>query len=708
MNATEHRLLVHEGTFAVLGASGDVTAPPGWALPSAQSEGAVPEGLFVRDARHLSRWQLTVDGSSPAVLAPAGDENGTAVLTPHGTREEPPAYTVFREQAVTRGELVERIRLTSNLGEATAARLTLTADADFADQFELRSDHRWYDKPHTVRTHEVRPDGVEFGYRRGEWHSRTVITAEPAPESVEETGSSARQLGWLLKLPPHGTAELALRVTALPHGTGPHPDTAGPETAGPGTGQDAEQGGGQKTGRDGTAADRTPVDPAAVRARLRAGSDEFVSAEPLPSRHTELPQLARACEQGLEDLAGLRVAAHGPDGEELLVPGAGVPWFLTLFGRDSLLTSLFALPYRPRLAESTLLALAATQAQSEEPERLAQSGKIVHEVRHGELAHFGQVPYGRYYGSVDATPLFLILLGAYTEELEKRQQGQDTNGEQGDGGCAPLARRLEAHARAAVDWMFTHGGLDDHGYLAYHAHEGGLANQNWKDSPGAVCAADGTRPTGAVMVAEVQGYAYDALCRTARLARTAWQDEALAERLDTAAAALRERFASDFWTPDEDFPLLALDDTGMRADALASDAGHLLWSGILGQEAGERVGRRLLEEDFFSGWGVRTLAAGQAPYHPLSYHRGSIWPQDNAVIALGLARYGLREEARRLAAGMTEAAARQNYRLPEVLAGYGRAEHPDPVPYPHACSPQAWAAATPLALLTAVGDAAGV
>ncbi|WP_314172365.1 amylo-alpha-1,6-glucosidase [Streptomyces winkii] len=679
MNATEHRLLVHDGTFAVLGPSGDVSGPPGWTLPSSQSEGTVPEGLFVRDARHLSRWQLTVDGYSPAVLVPASDGtgpgSGAAVLTPHGTREQPPAFTLFREQAVVSGELTERIRLTSNKGETTTTRLTITADADFADQFELRSDHRWYEKPHAVHTHEVLPDGVEFGYRRGEWHSRTSISAEPPPTTVEETGSSARQLSWQLELPPHATAELTLRVTAHPHGAPPRAAAAAEPGSAPGS--------------DG--------DPASVVARLTAQTDAFTSAEPVPSRLTDWPELARACEQGLVDLAGLRVTAHGPDGEELLIPGAGVPWFLTLFGRDSLLTSLFALPYRPRLAESTLLALAATQAREEEPERLAQPGKIVHEVRHGELAHFGQVPYGRYYGSVDATPLFLILLGAYSEQEDPARTAH----------VRSLARRLEPHARAAVEWMFTHGGLDEHGYLAYHAHEGGLANQNWKDSPGAVCTADGTRPTGAVMVAEVQGYAYDALSRTARLARTVWQDEPYAERLSKAAASLRERFEADFWMREKDFPLLALDETGTPADALASDAGHLLWSGILDREPGERVGRRLLEEDFFSGWGVRTLATGQASYHPLSYHRGSIWPHDNAVIALGLARYGLHREVRTLAAGMVEAAARQNYRLPEVLAGYGRSDHPHPVPYPHACSPQAWAAATPLALLTAVREAPG-
>jgi glycogen debranching enzyme len=684
-NTTEHRLLVYNGTFAVLDRSGDINGTPGT---------TTPDGLFARDARHLSRWQLTADGAVPVVLVPASQTAPVTVLTPQSARGEPPAYTIFREQAVVDGALTERVRLTSNLGETTTTRLALTADADFADQFELRGDHRLYDKPHSVRSRERRPYGVEFGYRRGEWRARTTVTAEPAPDAVEETGGSARQLSWLLTLPPHGTAELRLRVEALPHG-------ATPERSAPDD--------------DGSA------DPAGVLTRLSAETGDFVRAEPSPSQHTDWPELANACEQGLTDLAGLRVTAPGPDGERLRIPGAGVPWYLTLFGRDSLLTSLFALPYRPRLAEHTLLALAATQAREEDRGRLAQPGKIVHEIRHGELAHFGQVPYGRYYGSVDSTPLFLILLSAYAEAVPgdgmprdgmPREAVWDTGrpGSSGGGSEAAtglsgpeLARRLEPQARAAADWMFEWGGLETHGYLAYQAHEGGLANQNWKDSPGAICAADGSRPAGAVMVAEVQGYAYDALCRTAELARTHWGDSSYADRLDKAASALRERFAADFWQPDAGFPLLALDDGGHRSDVLASDAGHLLWSGILGQNMGETVGQRLLEEDFFSGWGVRTLAEGQRPYHPLSYHRGSVWPQDNALIALGLARYGLHDQVRTLTHGMIDAAARHGYRLPEVMAGYSRGDHPDPVPYPHACSPQAWAAATPLALLTATG-----
>ncbi|MFB7508002.1 amylo-alpha-1,6-glucosidase, partial [Streptomyces broussonetiae] len=398
---------------------------------------------------------------------------------------------------------------------------------------------------------------------------------------------------------------------------------------------------------------------------------------------------AAACARGLADLALLQVPATGPDGEELRVPAAGAPWYLTLLGRDALLTSLFALPYRPRPAAATLLALAAAQATGSGPSPVAQPGKIVHEVRHGELAHFGQVPFGRYYGSVDATPLFLILLGAYVERTED----------------ADLARRLEPHARAAVGWMLDHGGLTSRGYLVYRADEGGLANQNWKDSPGAICCADGTRPSGAVMAAGAQGYAYDALRRTAWVARTVWADETYAALLEQAAADLRDRFQRDFWMPEHSFPALALDGEGRQVDALASDAGHLLWSGLLDKEYGEEVGRRLLAPDFFSGWGVRTVAAGQAAYHPLSYHRGSVWPHDNALITLGLARYGLHDEARTVAHALVDAAAVAGYRLPEVLAGYGRDTHPEPVPYPHACAREARSAAAPLALLTAVGGA---
>ncbi|MGP4111082.1 amylo-alpha-1,6-glucosidase [Streptomyces sp. 4N509B] len=670
---TQHCLLVRDGTFVALGPSGDITG----------DRGAQPDGLFARDARHLSRWQLTVDGSTPTVLVPASPAGpgapatAFAVLTPPGSRAEAPAHTVFREQAVTEGAFTERIRLSSNRGEPSTTMLALTVDADFVDQFELRSDHRWYEKPHAVRTRAALPDGVEFGYRRSEWRSRTVVTAQPAPDAVEETGSGARRLVWLLRLAPHGAAEVALRVDAHPHGA-PEPATTGadpflsapalPRLPGRGATPGLPSDLGPDLGRD-ARPDLAGVDEA-------GGPDEGWSG----------PELARACAQGLAELAALRVSATGPEGEPLKVPAAGVPWFLALLARHAVVTSLFTVHSRPELASATLLALAGSQATTEEPERVAQPGKIVHELRHGELAHFGQVPYGRYYGSVDSTPLFLALLGAHAAATD-------------DG---KLALRLQRHARAAVDWMFHHGGLADGGYLRYRADEGGLANQSWKDSPGSICFADGTRAKGVITAAAAQGYAYEALRQAAYLARHHWDDAAYAERMEAEARSLRARFVADFWLPEQGFTALALDGQGRRVDALASDAGHLLWTGILDAEHGEAVGRRLLEPDFFSGWGIRTLAAGQEAYHPLSYHRGCVWPHDSAIAALGLARYGLHDEAREVCRGLLDLAASADFHIPEAIAGYGREEHAEPVPYPHACSPQAWSAATPFAILTAL------
>ncbi len=636
MIPTHHCLLVQDGTFAAVGEGGDITG----------ERGSSPDGLFARDARHLSRWQLTVDGGTPTVLVPTrtgarddGPARASAVLTPPGGRTDSPALTLFREQTVREGELVERIRINGNAAKPLTTLVAITVDADFADQFELRDDHRWYQKPHAVRTRHVLPDGVEFGYRRREWHSRTVITAEPAPDAVEETGSGARRLCWRVELPPQGELTLDLRVAALPHGA-----------------------------RD-QSAERPPSE--------RRTEPEFAS---------DWPELTRACAQGQADLASLRLPITGPEGETLRVPAAGVPWFLTLLGRHALITSLFALTTHPGLAHDTLLALAATQATEEEAERIAQPGKIVHEVRHGELAHFGQVPYGRYFGAVDSTPLFLVLLGEHAERTRDDK----------------LAHRLEREARAAVSWMFDHGGLGEHGYLRYRADEGGLANQSWKDSPGAICFPDGTPARGTIVAGVAQGYAYAALTRTAALARDVWADPDYADRLTASADALRARFLDDFWLPEQRFPALALDGEGRRVETLGSDAGHLLWTGILDAERADAVGARLLEPAFFSGWGIRTVAAGQDAYHPLSYHRGGVWPHDSAIAALGLARYGQRERARALAGGLLALAAAHDYRMPEVITGYGRDEHPAPVPYPHACSPQAWAAAAPFALLEAL------
>ncbi|MBQ0986939.1 aminotransferase [Streptomyces sp. F63] len=662
---TGHHLLVHDGTFAAVNDSGDIT----------EARGASPDGLFARDGRHLSRWRLTLEGAAPEVLVPARqagpDRPLAAVLTPPGSRAEPPSYTVFREQAVAERSLLELLRVTSNRPARTVARIALTVDADFADQFELRFENRVYEKPGAVRSALERPDGVEFGYERvapsGEpsWHSRTVVRAVPSPEAVARPGEgTARILEWRTELPPHGEAEILVQACALPSGTTP---SSPPHIRPPGD----------------------------ALARVAADNASFAGAYPRPRDVIGWTELARACEQGLADLAGLRAPATGPDGEPLRVPAAGIPWYLALVGRDALLTSLFALPYRPGLAAATLPALAAAQGGTYDPERQEQPGRIVHELRHGELSCFRQVPYGRYYGAVDSTPLFLVLLHAYTERTA------DTG----------LAVVLEKPARSAVEWMFRDGGLSGLGWLACAAPGGvdgtAAAGRSWKDTPGALCFGRGVRTKGPVAVAEVQGYAYDALVRTAALARTVWEDPGFAGRLETAAAALRERFHQEFWMDGKDFPAQAVDSAGRRAEALGSEAGHLLWSGILDREHGKAVGRRLLEPDFFSGWGIRTLASDQSAYHPLSHHKGAVRPHDNALAVLGLAQYGLTEQVLQVTRGLVDAAAAHGWRLPEVMAGYDRGDQPAPVPYPHSCRPQAWAAATPLALLTAVKGQVG-
>lgn len=630
-NGAPRAQLVRDATFVHLDADGSITG----------TRGATPDGLFVRDGRHLSRWQLTVDDSAPVVLSPhtpTGEGTGECVLTPEGTRDAPPAYTVLRRQAVTAGAFTDVLRLVSNSPDPLVAEVVLSVDADFADTFELRADDRHYPKPDAVHRAHRMDTGLEFTYRRADWSTRTTVSADPAPDAVHTDGDGPHTLSWRLALEPHGTAELHLAVTAHPHGE-----------------------------------PQLPLSDVAVDS----------SAIELPDA---VDDLGKACLQGLADLHVLTIPATGVDGDPVAVPAAGVPWFLTLFGRDSLLTSFFMLPYRPGIAAGTLSALAATQGRSHDAFRGEQPGRIVHEIRHGELAHFRQIPYGRYYGTIDATPLFLVLLHAHYETTKD----------------AAVAARLEQHARSAVDWILGDGGLREHGYLVYTPDPGGLVNQNWKDSAGAICHKDGTQATGPIAVSEAQGYAYDALRRTARLAEQVWQDPLYARELDRLADDLRARFHRDFWMAQDDFPALALDGRGRQVDALASDAGHLLWSGILDEKRGRRVGQRLLEPDFFSGWAVRTLAAEQRPYHPLSYHRGSAWPHDNGVITLGLARYGLADEVAQVVAGLTAAAAHNGHRLPEVLGGYDRTASARPVPYPHSCSPQAWAAATPWALRTAL------
>jgi glycogen debranching enzyme len=363
---------------------------------------------------------------------------------------------------------------------------------------------------------------------------------------------------------------------------------------------------------------------------------------------------------------------------------------MTVFGRDGILASYEALPFQPHLAETTLECLAELQATEFDDFADAEPGKIMHELRRGRLAGTGEIPRV-YYGTHDATPLFLVLLDEY-------ERWTDDTG---------LVRKLEEAARAAIAWIEGPGDADGDGYLEYRkrsSSRSALENQGWKDSDEGILFADGHRAEAPLATCEVQGYAYDARRRLARLAGEVYRDAELAERLEREAAQLKRRFNRDFWIGRRGYYALALDRDKQQVDALTSNIGHLLWSGIVDERRAEQVVRRLLRRDMFSGWGIRSLSAENPGYDPLGYHVGCVWPHDTAIAAEGMRRYGFREEASRLATSLLEAAAAFGNRLPELFSGVERDETGVPVPYPGALVPQAWSAGAPLlALRTLLG-----
>ena len=382
------------------------------------------------------------------------------------------------------------------------------------------------------------------------------------------------------------------------------------------------------------------------------------------------------------DLAALRFYPYLFSSGAL--PAAGLPWFMAIFGRDSIITSLQALPFMPDLARTTLLVLSEHQGARHDDFRDEEPGKILHEVRRGEMTAFEERPHSPYFGSADSTPLFLILLDEYERWTGDRQ----------------FVEELEFAARMALAWIDRYGDRDGDGYVEYERKnkDSGLENQCWKDSWDSIRHADGRLAKLPRATCEIQGYVYDAKVRCARLARTLWQDRALAARLEAEAADLKRRFNRDFWIAEGQFFALALDGDKHQVDALTSNIGHLLWSGIVEEDKIEACVRHLLGERLFSGWGVRTMAEGDAGYNPIGYHVGTVWPHDNSLIAWGLRRCGYRKEAAHLALAMLEAATAFHGRLPEAFAGYPRALTGWPVEYPTACSPQAWATAAPLLL----------
>jgi glycogen debranching enzyme len=391
--------------------------------------------------------------------------------------------------------------------------------------------------------------------------------------------------------------------------------------------------------------------------------------------------------QSAEDLVALRIEVRQGD-STVLLPAAGLPWFLTLFGRDTLITAFQTVCFGPTLARGALLAMAEFQGTERNDFKDEEPGKILHEVRMGELTRLHLKPHDPYYGTADATQLWLILVSEYW-----RWTGDDE-----------LVRSLRGNVERALDWIDNHGDRDGDGYVEYGTRSPqGLGNQCWRDSWDGVQFSDRTLPSLPIATAELQGHVYDAKLRIAELADGPLNDADLAARLRTEAQALQARFDRDFWIDERGgYYAIGLDGDKRRIDSLTSNIGQLLWTGIVPEARAPIIARQLMSDALFSGWGVRTLSTDDQGYNPIGYHTGTVWPHDNSLIAYGLSRYGMRDEANRIALALLDAAAFSNHRLPEAFSGYDRTAAKFPIPYPTACSPQAWATGAPLLLVRAM------
>jgi glycogen debranching enzyme len=598
---------------------------------------AATSGFFAADTRFLSRSVLTIDGERPESVSFEQAAPHLASFELRGPR----GLALRRELFVGRG-LEETITVENRSDEPVEALLALELASDFADIFAVK---RVEDlgAPGSSEVAPTRPerweDAATLEFADEGFPARTLVHLEPPPD---EPGGGAR---YRLRLEPGARWRLRIAVQWLLNGAAP--------LGGPALEQQLHE-------------DRRERD---------ASLEAWWSS--VPMLQAREPTLERTWSRSLADLAALRLRWT----REGMVPAAGLPWFMTVFGRDSLITSLQELLLGPEPAAATLRALAETQADLDDPERDAEPGKIVHEIRRGKTA---QIWTDRYYGSVDATPLFLVLLS----ELW-RWSGDDA-----------IVRELEGAARRALAWIDDYGDRDGDSFVEYFRRAShGIDNQNWKDSHNSMVFHDGSVARAPIAAVEVQGYVYDAKLRVAELARRVWGDDETAARLEREAAELRERFDAAFWLPARGWYALGLDAEKRPVDGLASNMGHLLWSGIVPKERIAAVAERLTSGPLWSGWGVRTLAADEAAFDPLEYHNGTVWPHDNSLIALGLARAGHAAEARQVVRALLDTAAFYDGRLPELFAGYERSGAEPPVEVPTSARPQAWAAGTPVLLL---------
>jgi glycogen debranching enzyme len=620
--------LVEGSAFCISGRSGDITV-------------GSPQGLFFRDTRFLSQLELRVNGAQPEPLASTAMDPFSAIFACR-TRPRPgradSTLMVFRYRYVGRG-MREDVVVRNFGDEPSYCSIELSVAIDFADLFEVKEGRTTTEGERSVS----QADGaLVFRHRRGSARRGAKLSFGEPPTQL--TGDVAV---FEVIVPARGSWSTCVQLTPIIEGEEIEPRYR--------CGEPVER--------------ATPVERLAKWRRN------------LPMVETDHDGLRNVIVRSGEDLGALRI--FDPDFPERAVVAAGAPWFMTLFGRDSLLTSFFALLVDPDLALGVLQTLARFQGQSVDPRNDEEPGRILHEMRFGDAASLSLGGGRIYYGSADATPLFVMLLG------ELRRWGL----------ASEVVDSLLPSADRAMAWIAGHGDADGDGYVEYQrGSDRGLANQGWKDSWDGVRYASGEVARSPIALAEVQAYVYGAYLARLHFAREAG-DEATAARYADLAASLKAQFNRDFWLEDKGWYAIGLDAQKRPIDSLTSNMGHCLWTGIVDQDKAEMVAERLMSPEMFSGWGVRTLGTQMGGYNPISYHSGSVWPHDNAILAAGLMRYGFVSAAQRVIMAQIDAAVVSGGRLPELFSGLDRQEFPTVVSYPTSCSPQAWASAAPLLFL---------
>jgi glycogen debranching enzyme len=614
--------------------------------PNGDMHAELPHGVFVQDTRIVSGWTLTINGQPLESLAAETREPYRALFVgrvgrSNGYAESPLIVRRLREVGVG---IQEQITVRNHSLKPVRCVVALNIDADFADLFEVkeaRIQRRW-DQTRQTASATLNIQGAWQEVRKG------VVIQAPGAVVTREA------LTYQVSVPPHGQWSTSVTVV-------PDPDRAG------------------TPGADGSAFDHAEGDGMSPRDRRR---QEWVAKIPVLQMGNH--SIERTLRRSYDDLGALRI--EDPNYPERVVVAAGAPWFMTLFGRDSLWASEMALPVDPSLALGTLQTLADRQGTVVDPISEEEPGKILHEVRLDVSSGLSLGGKSSYYGSVDATPLFVMTLGS----VSRWGFAKDT------------INALLPHADSALGWIRDFGDKDGDGFVEYQRlNPRGLIHQGWKDSWDAINFADGTLAEPPIALCEVQAYVYGAYSARAWMAYDAG-DATLGDELAERATRLKKQFNEQFWIPERGYYAVALDGRKRQVDSCASNMGHCLWLGIVDEDKAPQVAQRLMSPEMFSGWGVRTLASDMGAYNPVSYHNGSVWPHDNALIVAGLLRYGFIAEAQRISTALLEAAEYSDGRLPELFCGFSRDELAAPVPYPTACSPQAWAATTPILLVTSL------